>query len=60
MVIPKFSIEANEKLRSLGVETKILLPEEKSHGFDVGVEVDEPEFAPIRAGLDFLIEHAKL
>lgn len=60
MVIPKFSIEANEKLQKLGVETKILLPEGKSHGFDVGVELDEPDFVPIRAGLDFLIEHAKL
>ncbi|KAJ5513434.1 Alpha/beta hydrolase fold-3 [Penicillium fimorum] len=59
MVIPKFSIQAKEKLESLGVETGILLPEGKSHGFDVGVEVDELEFAPIRAGLDFLIAHAK-
>ncbi|KAJ5438091.1 Alpha/beta hydrolase fold-3 [Penicillium daleae] len=60
MIIPKFSIEAKKKLENLGVETRILLPEGKSHGFDVGVELDEPEFAPIRAGLDFLIEHAKL
>lgn len=60
MVIPKFSIQAKEKLESLGVETGILLPEGKSHGFDVGVEVNEPEFAPIRAGLDFLIAHAKI
>jgi acetyl esterase/lipase len=60
MIIPKFSIEAKKKLENLGVETRILLPEGKSHGFDVGVELDEPEFAPIRAGLDFLVEHAKL
>ena len=59
MIIPKFSIDANKKLQSLGVETGILLPEGKSHGFDVGVEADELDFVSIRAGLDFLIKHAK-
>lgn len=60
MIIPKFSIEAKEKLESFGVETGILLPEGMSHGFDVGVELNEPEFASIRAGLDFLIKHANI
>ncbi|CAI7640056.1 unnamed protein product [Penicillium glandicola] len=59
MIIPKFSIDANSKLQSLGIETGILLPKGKSHGFDIGVEIDEPDFVSIRAGLDFLIKHAK-
>ncbi|KAJ5774422.1 Alpha/beta hydrolase fold-3 [Penicillium paradoxum] len=57
MVLPEFSVKAHEKLQSLGVETRILLPEGKSHGFDVGVEPEDEDFASIRAGLDFLVQH---
>ncbi|OBT65058.1 hypothetical protein VE03_05242 [Pseudogymnoascus sp. 23342-1-I1] len=57
MVLPKFSEMAHAELQRLGVETGILLPEGKSHGFDVGVGPEDEEFASIRAGLDFLIQH---
>ncbi|QKX54952.1 uncharacterized protein TRUGW13939_02042 [Talaromyces rugulosus] len=55
--IHNFSVKAHEELQLLGVETGIELPEGKSHGFDVGVGPEDPDFASIRAGLDFLIRH---
>lgn len=57
MVLSEFSVKAHEKLRSFGVETGILLPEGKSHGFDVGVEPEDADFTSIRAGLDFLVQY---
>ncbi|KAL2829518.1 Alpha/Beta hydrolase protein [Aspergillus cavernicola] len=57
MVLPDFSVRAYEELKELGVDTGLGLPEGKSHGFDVGVEVDDADFESIKAGLDFLIRH---
>lgn len=57
MVLTKFSEMAHAELERLGVETGIMLPKGKSHGFDVGVGPEDSDFISIRAGLDFLIQH---
>ncbi|KAL1604874.1 hypothetical protein SLS60_004414 [Paraconiothyrium brasiliense] len=56
MVPTSFSEQAYAELLKLGVETGISLAEGKSHGFDAGMDSDDPAFKSVLAGLDFLIK----
>ena len=57
LIEPRFSIAAHDKLRELGVETSIELLEGQSHGFDSGLEPEDPEFKPVLRGIQFLKKH---
>ncbi|KAH8893101.1 alpha/beta-hydrolase, partial [Thozetella sp. PMI_491] len=59
-VPPKFSERAWEKLKELGVETRLALLPGLAHGFDSSLAVDDPRYAKIKEGFKFLASHAGL
>jgi acetyl esterase/lipase len=52
-VLPKFSEAAHQKLKELGVETKLVLLPDLVHGFDAALSVDDPKFRFIDEAFDF-------
>ena len=52
-----FSSAAHESLKSLGVETELVVAEGKNHGFDVYVGEGEDGWDDISKALGFLKEH---
>lgn len=54
LVIPEFSKRASRALRALGVETELAIVPGASHGFDIGLEFEEPQYEYIRRAIEFL------
>lgn len=50
-----FSEKACRELSELGVKARISLIPGQSHGFDAGLDVNDPEWPQVRDALDFLI-----
>ena len=56
-VIPKFSEQAHQKLKGLGVETRIAILPGLIHGFDAMLTSDDPRYASITESFEFLKKH---
>ena len=57
LVIPDVSQSAMDKLKKLGVETRITLVPEASHGFDLGLEPEDSQYQYVKQAIDFLQQH---
>ncbi|EXF81913.1 hypothetical protein CFIO01_02621 [Colletotrichum fioriniae PJ7] len=55
LVPSAFSEKACRELSELGVKARISLIPGQSHGFDAGLDVNDPEWPQVRDALDFLI-----
>jgi acetyl esterase/lipase len=51
-----FSERAYESLKASGVDTKLILVEDKGHDFEVKMSRHDQDFAPVREGLRFLAD----
>lgn len=60
MVHYQFSERAHRRLCDLGVDTELITVPGASHGFDVGLAREDPAYALVAKGLDFVRRYAKL
>ncbi|KAI1381232.1 Alpha/Beta hydrolase protein [Hypoxylon crocopeplum] len=59
MILPEISEEASERLKELGVETGTAFVPGASHGFDLGLGPEDPQYQYVQQAIKFLKQHAQ-
>jgi pimeloyl-ACP methyl ester carboxylesterase len=54
MVPTSLSLRAHSVLQALGVDSKLVLVPNASHGFEIGLPAEEPNYQYVAQGIDFL------